>query len=104
MQEKELMHWFVTVIFPIFISGASFYIASKNRTTELEHRLTELEVRDTHHEKLIDSISNRLDKYEEEQKIIRALVERMDYMNDGLKSVKEDVDEIKVLIKSNQHK
>lgn len=100
MQEKELMHWVVTVIFPIFISCASFYIASKNRTTELEHRLTELEVSIKHQEKVMDSHNLRLDKYEDEQKIIRALVERMDYMNDGLKSVKEDVDEIKVLVRS----
>jgi uncharacterized coiled-coil protein SlyX len=100
MQEKELMHWFVTVIFPIFISCTSFYIASKNRTAELEHRLTELEVSNKHQEKVMDSHNLRLDKYEDEQKIIRALVERMDYMNDGLKSVKEDVDEIKVLVRS----
>jgi len=48
----------------------------------------------------MDSHTLRLDKYEEEQKIIRALVERMDYMNESLKSVKTDMDEIKVLVRS----
>ena len=87
MQEKELMHWFITVVIPIVISMGSF-------------RLTELEVSDKHNEKLMDSHTLRLDKYEEEQKIIRALVERMDYMNESLKSVKNDMDEIKVLVRS----
>nr|DAK11294.1 MAG TPA: cell division protein [Caudoviricetes sp.] len=100
MQEKELMHWVLTVIFPIVISGATFYISAKNRTGDLEHRLTELEVSAKHQDKNLDSIAYRLDKYEEEQKIIRALVDRMDYMNEGLKSVKEDVDEIKLIVRS----
>ena len=104
MQERELMHWVLTVVFPIVISGATFYISSKNRTADLEHRLTELEVSNKHQDTNLDSVSYRLDKYEEEQKIIRALVDRMDYMNDSLKSVKEDVDEIKVTVRSiNMH-
>lgn len=100
MQERELMNWFITVVIPIIISLGSFYISSKNRAADLEHRLTELEVSDKHNEKLMDSHTLRLDKYEEEQKIIRALVERMDYMNESLKSVKTDMDEIKVLVRS----
>ena len=99
MQEKELMHWFITVVIPIVISLGSFYISSKNRAADLEHRLTELEVSDKHNEKLMDSHTLRLDKYEEEQKIIRALVERMDYMNESLKSVKSDMDELKSLVR-----
>jgi uncharacterized coiled-coil protein SlyX len=95
MQEKELMHWLITVVFPVMITGASFYIASKNRTADLEHRLTELEVINRQQEKVIDSHNKRLDKHEEEQKITLALVERIDNLNRSINDMKSDMSEIK---------
>ncbi|HEQ2107300.1 TPA: hypothetical protein VKH48_001229 [Streptococcus pyogenes] len=95
MQEKELMHWLITVVFPVVITGASFYVASKNRTAELEHRLTELEVINRQQEKVIDSHNRRLDKHEEEQKITLALVERIDSLNRSIDDMKSDMSEIK---------
>ena len=95
MQEKELMHWLITVVFPVIITGATFYVASKNRTAELEHRLTELEVINRQQEKVIDSHNKRLDKHEEEQKITLALVERIDNLNRSINDMKSDMSEIK---------
>lgn len=95
MQEKELMHWLITVVFPVMITGATFYIASKNRTAELEHRLTELEVINRQQEKVIDSHNRRLDKHEEEQKITLALVERIDSLSRNINDLKNDMSEIK---------
>ncbi len=95
MQEKELMHWLITVVFPVMITGASFYLASKNRTADLEHRLTELEVINRQQEKVIDSHNKRLDKHEEEQKITLALVERIDNLNRSINDMKSDMSEIK---------
>jgi hypothetical protein len=95
MQEKELMHWLITVVFPVIITGATFYVASKNRTAELEHRLTELEVINRQQEKVIDSHNRRLDKHEEEQKITLALVERIDSLSRNINDLKNDMSEIK---------
>lgn len=95
MPEKELMHWLITVVFPVMITGASFYVASKNRTADLEHRLTELEVINRQQEKVIDSHNKRLDKHEEEQKITLALVERIDNLNRSINDMKSDMSEIK---------
>lgn len=95
MQEKELMHWLITVVFPVMITGASFYVASKNRTADLEHRLTELEVINRQQEKVIDSHNRRLDKHEEEHKITLALVERIDNLNRSINDMKSDMSEIK---------
>lgn len=95
MQEKELMHWLITVVFPVIVTGATFYVASKNRTAELEHRLTELEVINRQQEKVIDSHNRRLDKHEEEQKITLALVERIDSLSRNINDLKNDMSEIK---------
>lgn len=95
MPEKELMHWLITVVFPVLVTGASFYVASKNRTADLEHRLTELEVINRQQEKTIDSHSRRLDKHEEEQKITLALVERIDSLGRNINDLKNDMREIK---------
>lgn len=89
------MHWLITVVFPVIITGATFYVASKNRTAELEHRLTELEVINRQQEKVIDSHNRRLDKHEEEQKITLALVERIDSLSRNINDLKNDMSEIK---------
>ena len=79
----------------MLVTGASFYVASKNRTADLEHRLTELEVINRQQEKTIDSHNRRLDKQEEEQKITLALVERIDSLSRNINDLKNDMSEIK---------
>ncbi len=66
MPEKELVHWFFTVAFPIIVSGASFYAASKGRTANLEHRLTEIEAKCNYQEKELEEHTQRLNKHDEE--------------------------------------
>lgn len=95
MQEKELMHWLITVVFPVMITGASFYVASKNRTAELEHRLTELEVINRQQEKVIDSYGVRLDKHEEEQKTMREMVQQIRNLSEDVRDFRADLKEIK---------
>ena len=95
MQEKELMHWLITVVFPVMITGASFYVASKNRTADLEHRLTELEVINRQQEKVIDSYGVRLDKHEEEQKTMREMVQQIRNLSEDVRDFRSDLKEIK---------
>jgi len=95
MQEKELMHWLITVVFPVMITGASFYVASKNRTADLEHRLTELEVINRQQEKVIDSYGVRLDKHEEEQKTMREMVQQIRNLSEDVRDFRADLKEIK---------
>lgn len=95
MQEKELMHWLITVVFPVIITGATFYVASKNRTAELEHRLTELEVINRQQEKVIDSYGVRLDKHEEEQKTMREMVQQIRNLSEDVRDFRADLKEIK---------
>ena len=95
MQEKELMHWLITVVFPVIVTGVSFYVASKNRTAELEHRLTELEVINRQQEKVIDSYGVRLDKHEEEQKTMREMVQQIRNLSEDVRDFRADLKEIK---------
>ena len=95
MQEKELMHWLITVVFPVIITGATFYVASKNRTAELEHRLTELEVINRQQEKVIDSYGVRMDKHEEEQKTMREMVQQIRNLSEDVRDFRADLKEIK---------
>ena len=95
MQEKELMHWLITVVCPVMITGATFYVASKNRTAELEHRLTELEVINRQQEKVIDRYGVRLDKHEEEQKTMREMVQQIRNLSEDVRDFRADLKEIK---------
>lgn len=93
--EAHFMHWLVSVIVPVVISGAGFYFSSQARTSRLEHRLTKLEVVNYEQEKTIESHNRRLDKHEEEQKITLALVERIDHLNENMNGIKQDMMDIK---------
>lgn len=97
--ERELAGWLVTVILPIIVSCAGFYLSSQNKTSTLEKRLTTLEVVNAEQEKVIDSHNRRLDKHEEEQKITLALVERIDHLSGAIRDLKGDITEIKQAMK-----
>lgn len=96
--EAELMHWILTVVIPVIVTGATFYISAKGRASQLESRLTTLEVINKEQEKVINSHNRRLDKHEEEQKITLALVERIDNLNVNMRELKNDVADIKKLV------
>ena len=99
--EPDLLKWLITVILPIFISSASFYFSSQSRASRLEHRITKLEVFDHELEKTIESHNQRLDKYQEEQKIILALVQRIDHINENVVELKGNIEEVKKLVDQN---
>lgn len=96
--EVELMRWILTVALPVIVTGATFYISAKGRASQLESRLTTLEVVNKEQEKVIESHNRRLDKHEEEQKITLALVERIDNLNANMRELKNDVADIKKLV------
>lgn len=93
--EPDLMNWLITVILPICISSASFYFSSQSRASHLEHRITKLEVVDHEIEKIIKNHNDRLDKHQEDQKIILALVQRMDHLNENIGDLKGNIEEVR---------
>ena len=95
------MNWLITVILPISISSASFYFSSQSRASLLEHRITKLEVVDHEIEKIIKNHNDRLDKHQEDQKIILALVQRMDHINENVVELKGNIEEVKKLVDRN---
>lgn len=95
MAERELMHWLVTTVIPIALSVAGFYIATKNNTASLEHRLTELEALNKSQEKMIEAHARRLDKHDEEQKIMRGMIEQIKHLSENVSELKADLKEIK---------
>lgn len=97
----DLMNWIITVILPISISSASFYFSSQTRASRLEHRITKLEVVDHEIEKIIETHNKRLDKHQEDQKIILALVQRMDHLNENVVELKGNIEEVKKLVDKN---
>lgn len=99
--EPDLIKWLITVILPISISSASFYFSSQSRASRLEHRITKLEVVDHEIEKIIKNHNDRLDKYQEEQKIILALVQRVDHLNESIGELKGNIEEVKKLVDRN---
>ena len=99
--EPDLMNWLITVILPISISSASFYFSSQTRASRLEHRITKIEVVDHELKKTIEVHNQRLDKYQEKQKIILALVQRMDHLNENVVELKGNIEEVKKLVDRN---
>lgn len=95
MAEKELMHWLITTVIPIALSAASFYIVTKNNTANLEHRLTELEAINKSQEKMIDMHTSRLDKHDEEQKMMLGMIEQIKNLTENVSELKADLKEIK---------
>lgn len=99
--EPDLIKWLIEVILPLSISSASFYFSSQARASRLEHRITKLEVVDHEIEKIIETHNKRLDKHQEDQKIILALVQRVDHLNEIIDELKGNVEEIKKLVNRN---
>ena len=99
--EPDMMNWLITVVLPISISSVGFYFSSQSRASRLEHRITKLEVVDHEIEKIIETHNHRLDKHQEDQKIILALVQRMDHLNENIGELKGNIEEVKKLVDRN---
>ena len=99
--EPDMMNWLITVVLPIFISSVGFYFSSQSRASRLEHRITKLEVVDHEIEKIIKNHNDRLDKHQEDQKIILALVQRMDHINENVVELKGNIEEVKKIVDRN---
>lgn len=99
--EPDWMNWLITVILPISISSASFYFSSQSRSSRLEHRITKLEVVNREIERTIESHDHRLDKHQEEQKIILALIQRVDHLNESIGELKGNIEEVKKIVDRN---
>ena len=99
--EPDMMNWLITVVLPISISSVGFYFSSQSRASRLEHRITKLEVVDHEIEKIIKTHSHRLDKHQEDQKIILALVQRMDHLNENIGELKGNIEEVKKIVDRN---
>lgn len=99
--EPDMMNWLITVVLPISISSVGFYFSSQSRASRLEHRITKLEVVDHEIEKIIKNHNDRLDKHQEDQKIILALVQRMDHINENVVELKGNIEEVKKLVDRN---
>ncbi|AUN43452.1 holin [Streptococcus phage vB_SthS_VA460] len=99
--EPDMMNWLITVVLPISISSVGFYFSSQSRASRLEHRITKLEVFDHEIEKIIENHNHRLDKHQEDQKIILALVQRMDNLNENIGELKGNIEEVKKLVDRN---
>ena len=95
MAEKEFMDWLMTIVLPIALSVASFYAVAKSSTSNLEHRLTELETISKSQEKIIDMHASRLDKHDEEQKTMQAMIEQVKNLSVNVGELKTDLKEIK---------
>ena len=99
--EPDMMNWLITVVLPISISSVGFYFSSQSRASRLEHRITKLEVVDHEIEKIIETHNHRLDKHQEDQKIILALVQRMDHLNENIGELKGNIEEVKKIVDRN---
>lgn len=95
MPEKELMHWLVTVVFPILVSGSGFFVLSKNQASSLEHRLTELESKAHYQERTILEQNQRLTKHEDEQKTMYEMVQQIKNLSAYVGELRTDIKEIK---------
>ena len=95
MPEKELMHWLITVVFPVLVSGSGFFIASKNQAASLEHRLTELEAINKYQERILTEHNQRLTKHEEEQKTMYEMVQQIKNLSEDVREFRLDLKEIK---------
>ena len=95
MNEKELIHWFFTVLFPVVVSGLGVYFINKNQSANLEHRLTELETASRYQRELLVEQNKRIGKHEEEQKTMYEMVQQIRTLSTYVGELRADIKEIK---------
>ena len=99
MAEKELMNWLITVLLPVGISTLGILTASRKSASDLEHRLTKLEVINEEQRKSISAHERRLEKHDDEQKTMKAMVQQIKNLSEDIRDFKQDLKEIKEKIK-----
>lgn len=90
-QGGQLLIWLLGTVLPV----AGLYITLKTKTKEAEHRQTVLEMTVKYLSEKVSQNSLRLDHHEEQTKSLLILTEQM-------KSLTEDVKELKAMMKGKQ--
>lgn len=86
--------WVIFTLFPILISGATFYISLKRSAIEQENRLTKIEAKAEHHEEELRSQSDRITRHEESQKTLISMVEQIKHLTENMGELRTDIREI----------
>lgn len=93
------MNWCATVLLPIGVGILATLTSAKQNASQLEHRLTTLEVINREQEKVIENQNDRLNKHDEEQKTMQAMVVHIKNLSEDMRDFKTDLKEIKDKIK-----
>lgn len=94
MPERELMHWLMTVVLPIVISVGGVVAGLRSNIARSEHRITRLETENDYQAKTIAEQNIRLNKHDEEQKTMMAMIEQIKNLSDDVKEVRVDLKDI----------
>lgn len=86
--KAEVALWLLTTAVPVI----GLYITNKTKIKESEHRLTVMEMKLEHVHGKVEHNAGRLDNHDEQNKALIALAEQM-------KSLTEDVKELKTMVK-----
>lgn len=94
-ENQQFTHWLMTVALPIAVSLFGIYNISKSKAETLEKRLTKLEVLIEMQGKILDSHNIRLNKHEEEQKVMVGLVEQIRSLTNDIGDLRSDFRDFK---------
>lgn len=103
MPERELMHWFMTVVLPIVISVGGVVAGLRSNIARSEHRITRLETENNYQAKTIAEQNIRLNKHDEEQKTMMAMIEQIKNLSEDVKEVKSDMKKINEKLQEEHH-
>lgn len=103
MPERELMHWLMTVVLPIVISVGGVVAGLRSNIAKSEHRLTKIEAENAFQAKTIAEQNIRLNKHDEEQKTMMAMIEQIKNLSEDVKEVKSDMKKINEKLQEEHH-
>ena len=103
MPERELMHWLMTVVLPIVISVCGVATVLRSNIAMSEHRITRLETENDYQAKTIAEQNIRLNKHDEEQKTMMAMIEQIKNLSEDVKEVKSDMKKINEKLQEEHH-
>lgn len=103
MPERELMHWFMTVVLPIVISVGGAVAGLRSNIASSEHRITRIETENDYQTKTIAEQNIRLNKHDEEQKTMMAMIEQIKNLSEDVKEVRTDLKKINEKLQEEHH-
>lgn len=103
MPERELMHWLMTVVLPIVISVGGVVAGLRSNIAKSEHRLTKIEAENAFQTKTIAEQNIRLNKHDEEQKTMMAMIEQIKNLSEDVKEVRTDLKKINEKLQEEHH-